>query len=221
MKKENESSEWMKWIHTIPYKEYSRFVGLDLEWTNPTNEIEQYCITRSSVREPSDVVINLKDLTRILRFSSGRRDSEEEHRCYPSAGARYPLELYLFVYEVDGLEGGIYHYSVLKHAITRLWDAPSREVVHELWGAEDPNLHDVKILVIFTAVSDRTTFKYGDLGQHFPWIECGYLGALILAHCHTINLNAVPMGIQWSAEAFGNLLDLHEDEKVFHSIAIM
>ncbi len=37
-------------------------------------------------------------------------------RAAPSAGALYPIETYVVVHRVEGVEAGVYHYAVQDHA---------------------------------------------------------------------------------------------------------
>ncbi|MDF5808502.1 hypothetical protein P4123_14470 [Pseudomonas aeruginosa] len=39
----------------------------------------------------------------------------------PSGGSLHPVEVYPIVLNVDGIERGIYHYSVRRHGLERLW----------------------------------------------------------------------------------------------------
>jgi SagB-type dehydrogenase family enzyme len=217
---ENENIRFEDWISVIQYKTYPRFDGTELPWIAPTSEIDQFALERQSRREPSNARLDAYVLSGILRFSAGRQREGEEARCYPSAGARYPLELYLLVYDVEGMEDGAYHYSVLDHQLTRLWNPPTRENLQAAWDAEEPDLRSARVVFFFSSLEERTTMKYGELGSHFPLIECGYLGFLILQQAHRHGLHYCPMGAQWNEEQFRAFFDLDEDERILHAIVI-
>ena len=43
-------------------------------------------------------------------------------RAYPSGGARFPLEIYVFLFKCKDLVSGIYHYNVLDHSLEKILD---------------------------------------------------------------------------------------------------
>jgi SagB-type dehydrogenase family enzyme len=205
----------------IQYKDYHRFESIPIPWGGPEGDFEEALLSRGSERITSDATLDLATLGRILRFSAGRRSEETENRTYPSAGARYPIELYLLSFEVDGLEPAAYHYNPLDNALVRLWDAPEREEVAVLWGEGPPDLSQSRAIVLMSSVTGRTTMKYGPGGELFPPIECGYLGQNILLMAQKCGLNSVPLGIQWTSDEFSALFDLDEDfESIIHAIAL-
>ena len=206
--------------YIVQYKTYNRFDGEPVPWYPPKSPLEHFAVARHSNRSASETVLTKDDVFRMLRFSVGRQSEESEKRCYPSAGARYPLEIYILVYEVEGLENGAYHYSVLNHELTRLWDAPAKQTLHEDWGANEPDLNHAKVVVFMAALTERTTMKYGELGEYFPLIECGYVGSMIHQYSSQIGAHFCPMGAQWSEGVFRSYFDLHEEEPILHAVVL-
>lgn len=81
-------------------------------------------------------------------------------RTSPSGGARHPTEAYVAAFDVDGVEPGLYHYSVKNHALERLAGGDVRdrleEHVPELVGYPlSPSF-----VVLFTAVVERSMWRY-------------------------------------------------------------
>jgi SagB-type dehydrogenase family enzyme len=123
-------------------------------------------------------------LSALLRYSYGpthaRRllhDGPGEltlHRATASAGGLYPLELYPFVFDVDGVEPGLYHYDVGAHALEALAPGPCRDDVlarmsdHEL-------VRTSAALIAITAVLPRTLTKYLYRGYRFVLYDVGAL----------------------------------------------
>jgi len=206
--------------YIVQYKAYKRFVGEAVPWYPPETSLEHFAVTRRSDRSASETVLTKDDVFKMLRFSAGRQSEESERRCYPSAGARYPLEIYMLVYDVEGLEKGAYHYTVLDHEMTRLWDAPAKQKLHEDWRADEPNLNVAKVVIFLAAVTERTTMKYGELGEYFPLIECGYMGSMIHQYSSQLGVHFCPMGAQWAEGVFRSYFDLHEEEPILHAVAL-
>jgi len=69
---------------------------------------------RRSLREFSRQPIRLEELSRLIWATQGitAKAWGFDFRIVPSAGALYPIETYLVVNRVEGISGGIYHYSV-------------------------------------------------------------------------------------------------------------
>lgn len=114
-------------------------------------------------------------------------------RSYPSGGALYPLEVYPVVLAGEGVPPGLYHYSVYHHALERLREGPMQAqlepaVVHEGF------LQGASVILIITAVPERTLDKYGDRGYRYILIEAGHLAQNLLLVAEHLGLGAVPFG---------------------------
>lgn len=78
---------------------------------------------RSSTAHFGNNVWTIEKLSSVLRCGYGlqgdsRLGKRQEHRTVPSAGKRYPLEIYVFLFKpIGSVRAGIYHYGVKKHAL--------------------------------------------------------------------------------------------------------
>jgi SagB-type dehydrogenase family enzyme len=110
-------------------------------------------------------------LSRTIRFSDGL---ESRARPVPSAGALYPLELYLLLAGVENVEDGLYHYGILDHALEPVrMEVPGHELFEAVIAA--PLVVNANALVIMSAVFDRTLHKYGPRGYRYILLEAGHL----------------------------------------------
>jgi SagB-type dehydrogenase family enzyme len=113
-------------------------------------------------------------------------------RPVPSAGALYPLELYVAALAVSGVEPGVYHYDPFRHRLALLGPAPFRELGQAL---VDPGLVDVAAaIVVVTAVFWRSRVKYGARGYRFALLEAGHLVQNALLAAADLHLAALPVG---------------------------
>jgi len=87
--------------------------------------IEEAMLHRRSVRRYTKEAITLNDLSQLLWAAQGIT-SGEGFRTAPSAGALYPLEVYVVAGNVDGLAGGVYRYRVDGHTLQRIRDGDLR-----------------------------------------------------------------------------------------------
>ena len=206
----------------VQYKTYPRFEKIFNNTILKETPIRNLIRNRRTRREPSDDRIHIDLLHPLLNLAAGRT-GDGDFRGYPSAGARYPLELYLVAFDIDGLDAGIYHFSPFDGSLEKLWMGDfKKEISEALNGAIDDFEEKVKGFLIISSIEKRTTFKYGDEGKAFPYIEAGYMGANIVLLLEEEKISTVIIGIQWCKEKLGNLLDINQtNEEVISGIAIL
>ena len=111
----------------------------------------------------------------------------------PSAGALYPLELYVIVQAVRGVAAGVYHYNPFRHLLSQL---RAHRRSPRLRGAlADPTLAGcAAAIVVVTAVFWRSRFKYGQRGYRFALLEAGHLVQNAVLAATELDLVALPFG---------------------------
>jgi SagB-type dehydrogenase family enzyme len=121
-------------------------------------------------------------------YASGR----DGRRPVPSGGGLYPLELYVIVAAVNGVERGVYHFHPFRGRLHRLapldWSA-----VRDALAAPEL-LERTAAVLVMTAMFSRTRFKYGPRGYRFALIEAGHLGQNALLAATDLGLPALPIG---------------------------
>jgi len=130
-------------------------------------------MARRTVRHFASRPLDLAQLSQLLWEADGISDPRGL-RTSPSAGATYPLDLYVVVGErgVTTLPAGLYHYEVAPHALTPLSRgdfraAAARASLHQAWMAEAP------VMVIITGEYRRCTNRYGQRGIRYTHMEAG------------------------------------------------
>ena len=119
--------------------------------------------------------IRLRELATLLAcsYAARGRTRTEMRRPVPSAGALYPLELYVLAQAVAGLEPGVYHYNPFRHRLSLLGPVDRRAVREAL---ADPSIADAaSAIIVVTGVFWRSRFKYGQRGYRFALLEAGHL----------------------------------------------
>ena len=99
--------------------------------------------------------------------------SDDGRRALPSAGGKYPIEVFAFLLRVQGpLAGAIVHYAGDVHGVTRVGTCPLWD---ELAGSVGLAVEGVPAaLFVFAALPERATAKYGERGGRFLLLECGH-----------------------------------------------
>jgi SagB-type dehydrogenase family enzyme len=157
--------------------------------------VEEAIAKRRSVREYATDPITLAELSQLLWAAQGLTDAQNRLRAAPSAGALYPLELYVAVRErgVAGLPAGIYHYSPEDERITMVKDGDrSGELRAAALDQEAVGLAAVNIVT--TAVMQRTRPKYGERGLQYVYQESGHAAENVFLQAVSLGLGAVVVG---------------------------
>ena len=159
---------------------------------SPGQPLEQLLAGRRCVREYEDRPVTLVNMACLLRAAQGITDPQGL-RSAPSAGALYPLEIYLAAGAVTGLAPGIYRYLPGEDALESVTKGDHRAalaaaVLGQSW------LADAALTFIIAACYERTTCKYGRRGIQYVHMEVGHAAQNILLMAVALNLGAALVG---------------------------
>ncbi|MDJ0851051.1 MAG: SagB/ThcOx family dehydrogenase [Myxococcota bacterium] len=171
-------------------------VGESMDLPEPRLEgevpVERALAARRSVREYSGVPLPLPDLAQLAWAAQGVTDPAG-YRTSPSAGALYPVELYLVAGEVVGLEAGVYQYVPAEHRLLRHAGGDARAAVARAallqgWIADAPA---ILVLVGFT---ERSAGKYGDRAPRYVHMEVGHAAQNVYLQAEALGLGTCVVG---------------------------
>jgi SagB-type dehydrogenase family enzyme len=194
------------WIK-INFKTYPRLKKIILDKIDMSKTpLGKILFRRRSVRQFSGADISKQELEYLLYASSGiveLKDSfDESKRPYPSAGARYPLEIYPIILKAKGINKGLYHYNVKENYLEVLLEKDLTDWVVKNTG-DQSWIKESSVVLVITAVLDRTRIKYDERGYRYALIEAGHLG-------QNISLLATELGL--GSCALGGYIDLEVDK---------
>lgn len=132
---------------------------------------------RSSVRSYSDEHINLEELSYLLWCIQGVKkvvSGIASFRNVPSAGARHALETYIISNRVQGLDKGIYRFIAIGHKLEVI--EIDNNVVREVKKAclNQEFVTESALVVVWSAVPYRMTWRYGDRGYRYLFLDAGH-----------------------------------------------
>ncbi|HBH35925.1 MAG TPA: nitroreductase [Gammaproteobacteria bacterium] len=154
--------------------------------------IEQAIHNRRSVREFSNKPLSLAEVSQLLWSAQGVTD-DKGLRSAPSAGALYPLTLYLVVGNVKGLKPGIYQYAPDGHQLRKMKNGDSRKDVARA-ALQQYWIQESAAVLIFSAIEKRTTRKYGQRGIRYIHIEVGHSAQNLFLQAQSLGLAAAVVG---------------------------
>jgi len=164
---------------------------------------------RRSVRQFASRPLALADLGQMLWAAQGVT-SPAGGRTAPSAGARYPLELFAAAGNVTDLAPGVYRYRPASHDLVRQADGDRRAALADAVGQPSPG--QAAAVLVFTAVYERTTARYGDRGVRFVHFEVGLATENACLAAAAMGLGSVVVGA-FRDEQITQVVGLREDER--------
>jgi SagB-type dehydrogenase family enzyme len=159
--------------------------------TDSSFSVERAINERMSIRTYKDTPLTLKEVSQLLWagqgiVASGRRAS-------PSAGATYPLEIFLAAGKVDGLKPGLYRYKNKEHSLELVKEGDLRPALSTAALGQDTVLKAPATIVV-TAVFERTRARYGARTERYVHMEAGHVGENIMLQATALGLGTVPVG---------------------------
>lgn len=170
--------------------------GEDIQLPQPQSDstvsIEEALYLRRSVREYKDVSLTLNEISQLLWAAQGITNPLG-FRTAPSAGALYPLEVYLVAGSVKNLPQGVYKYKPESHTLVNLIKGDKRP---ELSAAAlgQSCIKKSAAVIVLAAVYERTMKKYGQRGIRYVHIEVGNASQNIYLQAVSLNLGTVVVG---------------------------
>ncbi len=164
--------------------------------------LEEIIERRRTIRQFSARPLALEQAAKLLHFSYGITGSvsiphvpeeRQSFRAVPSAGALYPLEIYLIGWNVEGLDPGIYHYHVPSNALESVEPGDFSDLVGECLISTEIT-KNASVLFVLTAIFQRTLFKYNERGYRFVLLEAGHLAQNMCLMATAMNLGLLPIG---------------------------
>jgi len=154
--------------------------------------VEEALLSRRSVREYTGEPLTLAEVSQLLWAAQGTTD-RRGFRTAPSAGALYPLEVYVVVGEVTGLAPGVYRYLPDEHEIERVSSDDRRDELATA-AVDQEWVREAAVDLVFTAVPERTTSKYGDRGIRYVQMEAGHAAQNVYLQAEALGLGMTVIG---------------------------
>lgn len=169
-----------------------KIIRLPAPKTDGETSVEKALRERRSIRQFKRQPLSLAEVSQLLWAAQGITGSGGV-RTAPSAGALYPLELYLVAGSVEGLTEGVYKYRPDGHELIRSVDGDKRiELSRAALG--QTSVRDAGAVLLLTAVYERTTARYGERGILYVHIEIGHVGQNVCLQAVALKLGAAVIG---------------------------
>ncbi|MEW6234806.1 MAG: SagB/ThcOx family dehydrogenase [Candidatus Omnitrophota bacterium] len=192
-------------------KETPQKIQLPKAITKGKASLEEILWQRQSIRSFTPEVPKWEIVGQLLWAAQGINRPDQNRRTVPSAGATYPLELYVI------LPSGIYHYLPEEHAVVSILSGDQREKFTKESLAPG-NVYGSPCIFVIAAVFERTAIKYKEEAVRYVHLEAGHAAQNLLLQATALGLGAVPIGSVVSSEE-QKIMGLQPEEKPVYIVA--
>jgi len=149
--------------------------------------LEEAIAQRRSIREFADKPLTTEQIGQLCWAGQGITDKATGFRSAPSAGALYPIELYIVTAEA------VAHYEPKHHSLQRQFTGDVRLALQKA-GLGQEAIGDAPMCMVIIAVVERTASKYGSRAERYCILEAGHVAQNILLQATALGLGSVPIG---------------------------
>lgn len=179
--------------------------------------IEEVLNKRRSIRKFLNSLISVSELSQLLWSAQGIT-TEDGRRTSPSAGATYPLEIYISVKNIENLKEGLYKYAPDAHSLL-LIDENNRSVQIAEATYQPQMVKGAAAIFIITSVLNRTTSVYGERGIRYAYMEAGHSAQNLSLMGVALNIGLVLVGA-FDDNKLSDALSLKKDEIPLYIIPV-
>jgi SagB-type dehydrogenase family enzyme len=161
--------------------------------TSGSSSLEEVIRTRRSRRSYTGEPVLLGDISQLCWAAQGVTQVTTRLRSAPSAGALYPLQLFLVIGNSD-LAPGIYRYHSKDHSLEQVKKGDYRKQLREA-SLEQECVEAGALDFVVTAIYSRTMVKYGERGRdRYVPMEAGHVAENIYLQAEALGLGTVSIG---------------------------
>jgi SagB-type dehydrogenase family enzyme len=157
--------------------------------------VEETIERRRSRRRFAETALELGQLAQLLWCAQGVTGEHGRRRAAPSAGACYPIDLFVAVgpETVGGLDAGVYRYLPGDHALAMVAEGDVRGPVAEACLGQD-FLEGAPAVLLMAADMSRTRTRYAGRAARYVHMEVGHIGQNIHLQAESLGLGTVAVG---------------------------
>ena len=179
--------------------------------------LEQCLHKRRCQRRFSAASLTLQEISQLAWAAQGITSARGQRTC-PSAGALYPLELLVIAGNVRDLGAGVYRYAPKGHELLMAAQGDARPALAEA-GLGQSFIQDAAANLLFTAIYERTTGKYGRRGIRYVHMEAGHAAQNVCLQAAALGLGTVMVGA-FRDDRVKEVLNLAPDEEPLYILPV-
>jgi len=173
-----------------------RMIKLPEPETKGRVSVEQAIYKRRSVRSFANTPLSLEEVSQILWAAGGKTVDgiTGPTRAYPSAGAVYPLEVYLVAGNVMGLDPGVYRYNWKDNSLIPVREGDKRSELSRA-SLGQRMITQAPATLVVTMFPHKIARAYGKRGMdRYISMDAGHLGQNVHLQAESMGLGTVMVG---------------------------
>jgi SagB-type dehydrogenase family enzyme len=179
--------------------------------------VEKALQTRRSVRTYKNDPLDLNEISQLVWSAQGITTARGL-RTTPSAGALYPLELYVIAGWIENLPSAIYKYNPHQHALIKIISGDKRAALSRA-ALRQGAVRKAPAVLLFCAVYERTTGKYGQRGIRYVHMEVGHAAQNVCLQAIALGLRTAVIGA-FRDEAVKEIAHLPANEQPLYLVPV-
>jgi SagB-type dehydrogenase family enzyme len=196
---------WLDWAHQPrPYKDFPNSLKrlfLETPFQKGGKPLWDIVGKRRSLRNFTRQPVSFSDLSQLIWAIQGitLRGRGFDFRACPSAGALYPIETYVAANRVEGISSGLYHYHAGKGELVFLKEGSFGADLSRA-GLNQEMLEEAAAVFIWTAMVERSKWKYRERGYRYIYMDAGHLGQNLYLAATALDLGCCTVGAFFDEE---------------------
>ena len=179
--------------------------------------LEQALKQRRSRRDFSDNPISLNQLSQVLWAAYGIT-KEPIYKTAPSAGAIYPMTIYVSTCKVKNMENGFYRYIPETHSLKLIDDNNYKKIIYKL-GYRQNCLKNPAFTILMAANFNKIENRYGNKAKRYTFMEAGHISQNIYLQVESLGLGTVAVGA-FNEASMNKNLPVKAEENIIYIMPI-
>jgi SagB-type dehydrogenase family enzyme len=145
-------------------------------------------------------------------------DGSLKMRTAPSAGATYPIKIYLVLHNINGTSDGLYLFDARSDQLKVLKEGDYlNDICRVSLNQDFIPLANATFLLVYDP--DKIVRHYGSESRKYALLECGHIAQNILLMAAARGLASVPVGAFYERR-LGAILGLQKNREVLYMICV-
>lgn len=159
--------------------------------------------------------IKFKTISNLLVYTySSLEDKIDKIKTVPSAGSRYPIELYIVIFNVENLPEGLYYWDPLKKTLEFIRKGNfENEMIDSINIINKSDIYAASFCILFSANFEKTCSKYLDRGYRYVFLDAGYISQNFYLLSEKLGLTTRAIGGVYE-DKIKKIINLNENEDI-------